>query len=789
MTIPGSAISLLSAGSAAGYEIERSLRFNSDDSAYLNRTPSSAGNRRTWTWSGWLKKCAEDANAVLFSRSADSSNRYVLSVYLGNFYFYSTTSGSVTLNVQTSGKFRDPSAWYHVVFAFDTTQASANDRTKIYVNGVQQTLTYTTQPSQNADFAINTAAEHRVGGDAGSSEWLNGYLTEVQFVDGQALDPTDFGEFDDNGVWQPIEYAGTYGTNGFHLPFSDNSSVAALGTDTSGNGNTWTVNNISVTAGAGNDSLFDSPQNGTQTDTGAGGEVSGNYCTLNSAIDPAYQASNGALEFTSPASAWESAFGTMVIPSYGKWYYEVVAPDEYTLAGISDATGPTIANYLITFKAISYVYYFFDGKKYQGPAHTPTAYGATGTTGDVMGVAIDMDAGTLTFYKNGTSQGTAFTGLTGSYIPVVCAYENTQTVNFGQRAFAHAAPSGYKALCTANLDDPTIADGSTVMDVALYTGNGSTQTISGLDFSPDLVWIKNRAQADSHKLLDTVRGATNELESNTIDAEVANADGLTAFNSNGFALGADAEYNTNSEAYVAWAWNAGTSTVTNTDGSITSQVRANPDAGFSIVKVTMPTATSSTIGHGLNAVPAMWFWKPTTFSNGWFVWHHSLPITSFLRLQTADQEVTNNNIWNNTNPTSSVLSTGNAFSGYGDQIIYCFAPVEGYSAFGSYVGNGSATDGPFVYTGFRPRWVMIKRTDSGPAGWPIWDTMRGVVTGGNDAYVSAQSTGAEFNGADDIEFNANGFRLTSTAGLSNAASGNYIYAAFAEHPFKTARAR
>ena len=329
MTIPGSAISLLSAGSAAGYEIERSLRFNSDDSAYLNRTPSSAGNRRTWTWSGWLKKCAEDANAVLFSRSAGSSNRYVLSVYLGNFYFYSTTSGSVTLNVQTSGKFRDPSAWYHVVFAFDTTQASANDRTKIYVNGVQQTLTYTTQPSQNADFAINTAAEHRVGGDAGSSEWLNGYLTEVQFVDGQALDPTDFGEFDDNGVWQPIEYAGTYGTNGFHLPFSDNSSVAALGTDTSGNGNTWTVNNISVTAGAGNDSLFDSPQNGTQTDTGAGGEVSGNYATLNplnihSAANDTI--SNGNLNCSMVGGSAGLAPSTIGFSS-GKFYYEVVWSD------------------------------------------------------------------------------------------------------------------------------------------------------------------------------------------------------------------------------------------------------------------------------------------------------------------------------------------------------------------------------------------------------------------------------------------------------------------------------
>jgi hypothetical protein len=262
--IPGSANPLLLATAAGGggaYEVSRSVRFNSADSAYLNRTPASAGNRKTWTWAGWVKLAAfSDSQPHIFGTDNDDANRSGLFYATNNeLQFYSRTSAVTNVNVTTVGLFRDYSAWYHIVLAVDTNQATPANVTKIYVNGVEQALTVSAGV-QNALTQINNNVEHSIGRRLRFADrYLDGYLADIHFIDGQALDPSSFGEYDTNGVWQPIEYAGTYGTNGFHLPFSDNSTAAALGTDTSGNSNTWTVNNISVTAGAGNDSLVDSP--------------------------------------------------------------------------------------------------------------------------------------------------------------------------------------------------------------------------------------------------------------------------------------------------------------------------------------------------------------------------------------------------------------------------------------------------------------------------------------------------------------------------------------------------
>jgi hypothetical protein len=224
---------------AGGYQIERSLRFNSADSAYLSRTPASAGNRKTWTWAGWVKLSGTSGIQNIFSNSNAANN-------LG-LNFYRNAAGDLQIQdyglsgglaLRTAALFRDFSSWFHVAFAYDTTQATAANRAKLYINGSQVTsFQQETYPTQNIDGLWNTNVLAAIGNQgAVNANYLNGYLADVHFIDGQALDPSSFGEFDTNGVWQPIEYAGSYGTNGFHLPFSDNSTAAALGTDTSGMG-------------------------------------------------------------------------------------------------------------------------------------------------------------------------------------------------------------------------------------------------------------------------------------------------------------------------------------------------------------------------------------------------------------------------------------------------------------------------------------------------------------------------------------------------------------------------
>jgi hypothetical protein len=305
MSIPGSVNPLFlgAAGQATGggeYQIERSVRFNSPDSAYLSRTPGSASNRKTWTWAGWVKRSGLGSNQKLFIAGTSGNE--------GGIQFYSGTGndaielydygGAYSTQLDTSQLFRDASAWYHILVAYDTTQATASNRVKLFINGSQVTAFATaTYPSQNYDGFINNNISHAIGAISGPSGFYNGYLADIHFIDGQALDPSSFGEFDTNGVWQPLsEVNVNHGVNGFHLLFSDNSTAAALGTDTSGNSNTWTVNNISVTAGAGNDSLVDSPVNGSQVDTGVGGEVVGNYATLNRADPTTAVLTNGNLD-------------------------------------------------------------------------------------------------------------------------------------------------------------------------------------------------------------------------------------------------------------------------------------------------------------------------------------------------------------------------------------------------------------------------------------------------------------------------------------------------------------
>jgi hypothetical protein len=522
--------------------------------------------------------------------------------------------------------------------------------------------------------------------------------------------------------------------------------------------------------------------------------VVGNYCTWNPLIYRyAYankaELTNGNLDALFDATAHgQFAYGTISV-STGKWYFEYLINN--TGGG---GAGVGVANYDHANNLYSLERnYQYSGNKSNG---TSTPYGASYTSGSVIGVALDMDTGSLTFYKNGVSQGVAFTDLlTLGSVSIFGSGDNSSnfTINAGQRPFAYTAPSGFKALCTTNLPEPTIADGSTAMDVALYTGNGSTQTISGLNFSPDFVWIKPRSVATQHNLYDAVRGATKALFSDFTDAEATVSNGLTAFNSDGFSLGSNQYVNDNAVTFVAWTWDAGSSTVTNTEGSITSQVRANASAGFSVVTYTGAGSTSSTIGHGLGVAPSFIIAKARTTAsqvNSWRCYHRSLGATQYLTLNATDAAGTFTD-WANTSPTSTLFYVGGTNTTFPvnesgiNYVAYCFAPVAGYSSFGSYTGNGS-TDGPFVYTGFRPRWILYKRTDD-TGYWLLVDALRNGFNPDNNTLCPNLSDAED--PTDVLDILSNGFKLRVTGSSSNASGGTYIFAAFAENPFQYARAR
>ena len=785
-----------------GYQIERSLRFNSADSAYLNRTPASATNRKTWTWSGWVKR-GSLGSYQNFMRAGSTLIRFTNT---DTIQFESNST-----NVVTSAVFRDPSAWYHISFTIDTTQATSSNRTKIYVNGVLQTLTgsYVTQ---NVDTDVNNTTQHNIGASVAPNEFLNGYMTEINFVDGQALTPSSFGETDSNtGVWKPKAYTGTYGTNGFFLKFADNSNTTAatLGKDSSGNGNNWTPNNFSVTAGAGNDSLVDSPTS-YGTDTGVGGSVRGNYCTW-SAIDKASDCTlaNGNLDVTTTnAPADNQVRGTIGVSS-GKWYWEMLVntTSNATMLGIVDASVTANTGVFPGTTAITYGYYGNNGNKYNN--NTSSAYGNTYGSGDVIGCALDLDNGKIWWSKNGTWQASgdpaagtnaAYTGVSGTKQPAAADVGGSTainvTANFGQRAFAYTAPSGFKALCTQNLPTPTIGATSTTQandyfNAVLYTGNGSTNNITGVGFQPDFVWLKDRTTAFNNYLYDAVRGTTKALQSNSTNAEETRT-GLTAFGSDGFTLGSQGGDNQSSDSFVAWNWKANGAGSSNTAGTITSTVSANTTSGFSIVTYTGNGTTGATVGHGLGAVPGFIITKKRgTTTGNWQCWHSTFSGTQYITLNATNGTTTLSSVYNAT-PTSNVIQYGNdsdVNTNTATYVAYCFAPVAGYSAFGSFVGNANA-DGPFVFTNFRPRYVMIKLSSNAGEGWVLNDTSRSPYNV-CAAQLQANSSGAEVSGDANtyVDILSNGFKIRTTAGTHNTSGYTYIYAAFAENPFKYSLAR
>jgi hypothetical protein len=620
--------------SGEAYELDQSLKFNDDDSASLTRTPSSTSNRKTWTWSGWVKRGVggfEDVFKAFVSVSNYDAIQFDSDGSLRLFGHPDTTN----YTVDTTAVFRDSSAWYHFVVVLDTTESTASNRVKIYANGVLQAVSGT-YPGLDGSLNFNkNTAEHQL-----ATSNFDGYLAEVNFIDGQALTPSDFGETGDYGEWKPKEYSGTYGTNGFYLPFKQDYTVEGFSTVTY-------------------------KSNGTY----------GHYI--------------GGVGFK-PDLTW------VKMRSHA---------DNHVLSDIVRGQSSVLYSNLTN-------------------AETTSANFVTAKNIDGFSVGTDPSVN----YSSG----------------------NHVAWNWDMGA---DTPTGFGCVT--------------------YKGGGSN--VSGFGFSPDLVWIKSRGSTHEHILFDTIRGATKNLTSVTTAAEWTDANGLQAFEPDGFSLGSWNDVNSSSYEYVSWGWDMGGTTVTNTSGSISSQVRANPTYGQSIVKWT----GNGTTGHGLSSAPEMIIVKPIDVTGAWWVWHKDLSNTSqgFLQLNTTAAEATNSSLWDNASPvTSTTINANTAYINYAtdNYIAYCFHSVSGYSKIGSYSGTGST--GNSVTTGFRPAFLLIKR--NADEGWQVIDSTRNPLNTATSS-LSPNSSAAERDDLVDVDFTSTGFTLQNTDGSINASGSTYIYMAFA----------
>jgi hypothetical protein len=784
--------------SGGGYQIQRSLRLRASATAYLSRT--FVGSPNTFTLSLWTKRGQLGASQMIVGCRAGASTdgtinfntNDTLTVVLANAYVINTTA-----------VFRDPSAHYHFVLV-----VSASGTAYLYCNN---TLAGSVAVGATC-WLFNSSLTNTFGRyGSNASNYFDGHLSEVNFIDGQALTPSSFGQTDPTtSQWTAKKYVGTYGTNGFYLDFSDPTSATTLCYDRSGNSNNWTPNNISTTAGATYDSMLDVP-------LGGGGAERGNYCTLNPLDKITTTVTNGNL--TANPSGMGPVLGTIQIPASGKIYAECTADTtgasgtSLAIFGVKKTSAPLVGGNAAppNVWGISW-----DGRLIFTLNSTQTI-GASGfgAIGRVFQFAIDTATGSIWLGTNnvwysavGTTTnapdagGTpAATGLPADLIPFFSADLATASVNFGQRGFTYTPPAGFKALHTGNLPIPVGAalEPKKHFDVVTYLGNSTypRAVVSGLAFQPDFAWIKCRSNAaTNHILQNSVSGAGSSL---ALYSDLTAAQGaqdfygyVSAFNTDGVSVsrtgtnGENVNYTTWS--YVAWNWKAGGAAVTNNAGSISSQVSANVAAGFSVLTYT-GTGANATVAHGLGVAPKMMIVKQRSATGDWFVYHANSNATPqnaalFLNLTTA---YTNNVYWNNTAPTSSVFTTGVAgglnASGV-TQVAYCFAEVAGYSKIGSYTGNGSA-DGPMVWCGFRPRYLMVKRTDT-TSDWWVIDAVRGTYNPAtytlypNGAYVEDSSTFP-------VDFTANGFKVRTSNATFNG--GTLIFYAIAEAPFKYALGR
>jgi len=884
-------------GGAAGFPVadlgdtvQHSLRFNRNQ--WL---ASPAVTLSTYTASIWLKlgrirnpTVSGGVTQIIIGTAGTGGH----GVGFSNNKLYSTHTGD-----ESTEEFRDPSGWYHLVI---------NSTGNLYINGVAIATGGGLHDPSNEEIVLGHIWPQN---SQNSTYAFEGLLANYHFIDGQELTPTSFGRTNEDGVWVPENYTGTYGTNGARLIFD---SSAGIGNDTSGNNNDYTVGGTFDTTDVGlyspgltanSGGTMNSLANAFNGDTGTAAFVSptGIGMTFSPATDipftsleifpsnnnmsatfdgtttntPTLQytqvATNGTINSTTPLTinvgsglncnlnAIRINGSTVLIDNSDNdvdyndtptsnyaTYNSLVNNDPPTLAGAnldatainnglvwstqelpnkhlyaefirdgaSDRFAAGVGNADDGFEvgaasdndyAFMIVYSEFGGNNRiynESTTHSQTGLTAY-NTGDVLGVEWRGDLATrqVNFYINGTQVGSSenvAAGGTYHFAVQRAGGSNPPEVlaNFGQMPFI-AAPTGVSntthGMQTNNLPEPTIKNGKEHFEAIIWDGNDvdDRAITTTEEFAPDLVWIKCRDSVINHFIYDTVRSAPNRLFSNLTNEEDAGAGHLKSFTSTGFTLGTSGNVNGTGNEYVAWCWKAGGTAVSNTDGTITSNVSANTDAGFSIVSYTGNSTNDQTIGHGLSSAPELVIYKNRDDSTEWYIYHKDLPqsgsFLEYLKFTSAAATTAGGGI--DEHPDANVLkvnnngmTNGTTSGGTGqDMIAYCWHSVEGFSKFGSYTANNDA-DGPVIYLGFKPQFIMIKSATHS-SNWHIYDSARDPFNRTNKRVFHPNSSAAEKDDADErLDFLSNGFKLRSVDN-DNVGSNTYIYMAFAEHPF------
>ena len=847
------------------YQITHSLRFNGTNQALEKTWGTAASNDDAKAISVWIKRSgASNTNSGIGSTtntkicSANDFNQ--LEINTNNPTGYSDQFGYIFNSGNNANwskaKWRDPSAWLHLVWIWNSDESTDTDRVKVYVNGESMGTINDSNywnnksgdpfPSSGLDttFGKNGNEMHIARYQYDDGGWWGGQMADFIMIDGTAS-ISDFGETK-NGVWKPVDPSGlTFGNNGFWLKFDDTSDP---GNDSSGNNNDFTtIGTIPV-----HDFLLDSPTFNSSSN-------GGNFCTINSVYrgdqtSDAYYGvlTEGNLKHSYSGSSDAYCACTHKVPASGKWYWEyridggggsssyspdmgIMDPNEYTYAdrGSDGSTG-------------SIVYGNHDNKVYKDASISGTYSGSRGSDNEVMGIAVDMDNGAFYVRREGTWQtidggsqgdpesGASRTGAgatwtpasdyTSGMVPLSAPTGGSSpiiTINFGQDGtfggnetaggnsdasgygnFYSAVPSGYKAICSGNLTTATEIDPASTDDnfpqklfgAILYTGNGGTNNITGLGFQPDLTWIKIRNTASNGPLVDSSRGTSKIVFSQINGAEVTSAN-LTAFGTDGFSLAGglasyDPNFNGNTNTYVGWNWRANGGSTSSGSGDLTSTHQVDPSGGFSIVKAVGDGGTSGdkTVTHGMSVAPDCIICKNLDSTFNWDTyWSSGLTATSYsLRLNTTDNQQSGR--WGTVNSSIFTCKYNYTWVGSDNFIYYCFRNIEGYIKVGTYKGN-SNNNGGFVYTGFRPAWMLLREVavDS----WGNYDNKRigqNNDDGKGNAVLYADSHDDEENQASRaIDLLSNGFKLrTSNATFNNA--GTYVFFAMAHNPFKYATA-
>jgi hypothetical protein len=816
-------------GDFYSHQIANSCRFN--HAGYLNDARASDGSATTGTISFWFKRSAIGSAQFLMDAREDGNNYMRIQILADDtIEWQNETGAAMKFELETTQVFRDTSAWYHFVGVIDMTNGTQGNRVQMYINGERVTVfdveTYPADTSQVT--ALNTSANLRLGNAVAATVPLDGYMAEMVVIDGTAQAVTDMGETK-NGAWIPKDPSGlTFGDNGAYLKFENS---AALGNDSSGNDNDFTVTGV-----AAHDQMLDTPT--FNDDNG------GNFCTFNYTNKGSSNAlAEGNLQTS--GSAGGNVSGTMAHMT-GKWYWEQCAltVNQYgptfgigqlNTTGAASAAGGEY--YIITWQTAA-------GQIYGGGGY-PEGMGTitldqTGvdalSSGDVLGFFMDLDNRKLWISKNGTllnsgdpeegdnpqaswastpkSQPFTMTtqnvgtgvgilncGQDGTFAGNKTAGGNSDANGYGNFLYDISDHPSFLAMCTGNLPDPAA---NTAEDEGpykyftpkLYTGDGaSTLAITGLQFQPDWTWIKNRDTTDAHMFFDSSRGVTERL---TIDTAVegTDADTLKSFTSDGFTVGADVKCNTNTEKYVSWNWkiNGGT-TSSETDGGINTTCQTDATRGISIIQYAGDGGTGDiTMEHNLGAKPEFLIMKDRDSNgnnNNWGSWHHTSGFGKYAYWNTTAAPAASGNgtvkAVTDTLITYARTSTSGGsqtrFENGDNFITYAFASKEGFSKFGTYEGNGAA-DGTFVYTGFAPALVITKSIDS-TSSWHIFDNLREGYNVDNDELL-VEATTAEGT-ADMVDLLSNGFKCRIATDPNVAES--YIFLAWASNPFKFATAR